>query len=415
MLLRSVVLTLVLAGACARETAVWDPVADPGMPGAAASALPWPDDTPLPPEFASPTWLTMPEPGRIALGWRTVAPETAIVVLASAADGTGTSIAVNAPATLHHVDLGVLPAATTFRYRVVLASGAAREGVFTTPGLEEWRFVHLAEFHAPDQSDEVARFAGAIRAFQPQLVVESGDMMNDGDDDQEWLDYLATSRPWISNVIFLPAHSNHVNGVAGNPILTALFQLPNNERWYTTRYGAVEFVTLDSTDGAAPDIDTQPDWIEGAMTAVRDMPDPPVFTVGAWHHPACSSHFAARSAGRRWVIDNLVAAFAASGGLDLILVGHDKYYERSILTVGGQHVPHVMTNAGKLAPSKSGDNEPECAPIVTDIETRSLLLVGVARDRMVGQVIDQEGAILDEITVEPRPAAAAAARSGGSP
>jgi len=416
LLLRSAVLTAALAGACARETAVWDPVADPGLPGAAASALPWPDDTPLPPEFATPTWLTMPEPGRIALGWRTVAPETAVVVLASAGDGAGTSIAVDAPATLHHVDLGILPAATTFRYRVVLGSGAAREGVFTTPGLDEWRFVHLGEFHAPTLSDEVARFAGAIRAFQPQLVVESGDMMNDGDDDQEWLDYLNTARPWISNVILLPAHSNHVNGVAGNPILTALFQLPNNERWYTTRYGAVEIVTLDSTyDGEAPDLDTQPAWIEGSMAAALESTDPPVFTIGAWHYPACSSHYASRSSERRWVIDNLVAAFAAAGGLDLILVGHDKYYERSILTVGGLHVPHVMANAGKLSPSSEGDNAPECAPIVTDTETRSLLLVGVARDRLVGRVIDQDGAILDELTVEPRPAPAAAARSGGSP
>lgn len=408
-------LTALLAGACARETSVWDPVEDPSVPGAAASALTWPDDSPLPPEFASPPWLTMPEPGRIALGWRTVAPETAVVVLASAADGIGTTIAAPLPATLHHVDLGVLPAATTFRYRVVLAGGAAREGVFTTPGLDEWRFVHLAEFHAPTQSDEVARFAGAIRAFQPQLVVESGDMMNRGDDDQEWLDYLHTSRPWISNVIFLPAHSNHVNGVAGNPILTALFELPNNERWYTTRYGAVEFVTLDSTyDGDAPDIASQPAWIEGSMAASRDAPDPPVFTVGAWHYPACSSHYASRAPQRRWVIDNLVAAFVAAGGLDLVLVGHDKYYERSILTVGGLHVPHVMANAGKLAPSREADNAPECSPIVTDTDTRSLVMVGVAPDRMEARVIDQEGAILDELTVEPRPPAAAA-RSGGSP
>ncbi len=416
MVLRCAVVTAVLAGACARETAVWDPVADPALPGAAASAVPWPDDVPLPPEFATPTWLTMPAPGRIALGWRTVAPETATVLLVSA-DGVGTSIAVDAPATLHHADLGVLPAATTFHYRVELDSGAAREGVFTTPGLDEWRFVHLAEFHAPSSSDEVSRFAEAIRAFQPQLVVESGDMMNDGDDDADWLDYLNTSRPWISNVILLPAHSNHVNGTAGNPILTSLFQLPNNERWYTTRYGAVELVTLDSTyDGGALDIESEPGWIEGSMEASRDAPDPPTFTVGAWHYPACSSHYASRSPGRRWVIDNLVSAFAATGGIDLILVGHDKYYERSILAIGALRIPHVMANAGKLAPSRAGDNEPECSSIATDTDTRSLVMVGVAPDRMVARVLDQEGGILDEFTVAPRQGSpAAAARSGGSP
>jgi hypothetical protein len=391
-----------LAVACARETAVWDPIADPELPGAAASAFAWPDDEPLPPELETPPWLTMPEPGRIALGWRTVEPSTAVVVLESA-DGLGTSIASDVPATLHHVDLGLLPGATSFRYRVLLPSGAARTGVFTTPGLDEWRFIHLAEFHAPSYSEDVARFAAAIRAFQPQLVIESGDMVNDGDDDAEWVDYLRSSRPWISNVILLPAHSNHVNGSAGNPILMSLFELPNNERWYATRVGAVEIVTLDSTFyGDSPDIETEPAWIEGSMTTARDAPDPPRFTIGAWHYPACSSSYAGRTGQRRWVIDNLVAAFEAAGGLDLILVGHDKYYERSILAGAAGPIAHVMSNAGKLAPGSGGDNEPECSPIVTDTDARSLLLVGVSPDALIARAIDQEGAILDEFAVAPQ-------------
>jgi hypothetical protein len=399
---RRALLTLVLAGACARETQVWDPIGDPELPGGAASALAWPADSPLPPEFETPPWLTMPEPGRIAVGWRTIDADQGEVVL-EAAGGDGTSIREDAAATLHHVDLGELPAATTFHYRVLLASGAAREGVFTTPGLEEWRFVQLAELHIPSEREHVEAYAAAIRAFQPEVAVESGDMLDDGDEDAQWVDYLRTSRPWISNVILLPVHSNHVNGITGNPILLATFELPGNERWFTTRYGAVEFVTLDSTfDGESPDIASEPAWIEGSMAASRDAPDPPVFTIGAWHYPACSSSYASRTGERRWVIDNLVSAFQATGGLDLIMVGHDKYYERSILTVGGLHIQHVMANVGKLAPGTDGDNEPECAPIVTDTDTRSLLMVGVSPDALVARVVDPDGAILDEFTVAAR-------------
>jgi hypothetical protein len=276
--------------------------------------------------------------------------------------------------------------------------------VFTTPGQAEWRFIHLAELHIPSEREQVAAYAAAIRAFQPQLAVESGDMLDNGDEDAYWVDYLVTSSPWISNVILLPAHSNHVNGFAGNPILLATFELPGNERWYTTRYGAVEIVTLDSTfDGKSPDIDTEPDWIESSMAASRDAPDPPTFTIAAWHYPACSSHFASRTEERRWVIDNLVPAFQATGGLDLVLVGHDKYYERSILSVGGLRIPHVMANAGKLAPSSAGDNEPECAPINTDTDTRSLVMVGVSPDALVARAVSPDGAILDEFTVAARP------------
>jgi hypothetical protein len=403
---RCAVVTAVLAGACARETAVWDPVADPELPGAAAGALEWPADTPLPPGFETPPWLTMPEPGRIALGWRTVEMSAGTVEL-TGPDGPATRIDEPEAALIHHLDLGVLPAATSFHYRVVLASGAAREGVFTTPGpeLAEWRFIHLAEFHAPSESDHVARFADAIRAFHPQMAIESGDMMNDGDDDAQWIDYLNTSRPWISNLILLPAHSNHVNGVAGNPLLLSLFELPGNERWYISRYGAVDVVTLDSTYEVSPDVATEPDWIEDSMTAARDAPDPALYTIGVWHYPACSSSYESRSDERRWVIDNLVGPLVAAGGLDLVLVGHDKYYERSMLEVGGVRVPHVMANAGMLAPGAAGGNEPECAPIVTDTDTRSLVMVGVSPAGLVARVIDEEGGVVDEFTVPPHAAA----------
>ena len=96
MVVRCAVLTAVLAGACARETAVWDPVEDPTVPGAAASAIPWPDDVPLAAGFATPTWLTMPEPGRISLGWRTEELSTATVVLVDAG-GIGTCLLYTSP------------------------------------------------------------------------------------------------------------------------------------------------------------------------------------------------------------------------------------------------------------------------------------------------------------------------------
>jgi hypothetical protein len=390
---------MTLIAACARDAAVWDPIADPALPG--ESGLEWPEDAPLPPEFETPPWVTMPAPGRISIGWRTTSETTGRVELTADGGAEPVLVPTSRPARLHHVDLGVLPEATGHRYRVVLdGSGAAREGVFTTPGLESFRFIHLAEFHAPTQSEHVARFAGAIRDLRPHLAIESGDMLNDGDDDQAWVDYLRTSQPWISNLILLPAHSNHVNGMGGNPILIDTFDLPGNERWYSTRYGVVELVTLDSTyDGENPDVALVPTWIEDSMIAARDAPDPPRFLVGAWHYPACSSSYASRSEQRRWVIDNLVAAFRASGGIDLILVGHDKYYERSFLGEGDQAIVHVMANAGKLAPENPGDNEPECTPVVTETGLRSMLMVGVSPDVMEARVVDEEGNVIDEFSI----------------
>ena len=403
-LLPACALALAAIGGCSLETEVWDPVPDPPATGDAPYELTWPPDAPLPPGFDTPPWLTMPAPGHIAVGWLTRDEVTAQLELEQIAGPTGPpppvplhrTVVLDTPARLHRVDLGPLPVASGFRYRVRLASGEEREGVFATPGQPAWRFVHLAEFHAPTESDEVARFAGAIRDFRPHLVVESGDMVNDGDDPDHWRDYLRSSAPWISNVILLPAHSNHANGMLGNATLRSYFQLPGNERWYLTRWGAVAVVTLDSTyNGPSPDIADQEAWLRETMPPLRGGPDAPEFVIGAWHYPACSSSYAGRSESRRWVIDHLLTPLVETGGVDLVLVGHDKYYERSEVEVAGRRIVHLMTNAGKLSPSTAGSNEPECTPVVTDTATRSLVLADVSPGQLALQVVDQDGARLD--------------------
>jgi len=398
-------LAAALASGCAVDASVWDPVPESAMPE--PLDLVWPPDAPLPAEFDTPPWLTMPAPGMISVGWWTAAESTARVELTQV-DGAGGASEVpilveeTEPALLHHALLGPLPAATGFHYRVTLdGSGAAREGVFRTPGSPSWRFIHLAELHAPSQADRAARFADEIRAFQPDLAIESGDMVDDGDDPDGWRSYLRTSQPWISNVILLPAHSNHVNGFLGNQSLLGQFDLPGNGRWYATRFGQVEIMTLDSTyDGESPDLGVELDWADQQVVAARDGLGDPRFVIGAWHYPACSSHYPGRTGSRRWVIDQLLPAFAGAGGLDLILVGHDKYYERSLLEDGtGRQVVHVMANAGMLSPSDEGDGEPECSPQVTRTDTNSMVLVEVDDDRMEAQVIDPDGVEIDRFTI----------------
>jgi hypothetical protein len=394
----------VLAAACAEHGAqVWDPIAGPGAAGSDVGAGPaWPEEAPLPPDFDTPTWLTMPEPGRIVVGWLTPADTTATVTLTRLDDpgAPGASLADAAPGTVHHVDLGVLPAGVPFGYQVTLAGGATWRGAFAIPAPgTPWRLLHQAEFHSPTGSPHVAAYAAAIRAFRPEVAVESGDMLDSGDDAADWLDYLRTSSPWISNVILLPAHSNHVNGELGNPYLLAYFPLPDSGRWYTTRIADLEVVTLDSTfDGPAGDIATQGDWVRDRMASLRGS-DPPDLVIAAWHYPACSSHYASRTDQRRWVIDHLVPAFVDSGGLDLLLVGHDKYYERSTLEVGGLAIPQVMENAGKLQPSTAGGNEPECTPLVTDTATYSLGLFEVDRGALTARVIAPDGGLIDQFSV----------------
>ncbi len=358
----------------------------------------WPEDEPLSPEIDLPPWVTMPAPGTIVISWQTVADTTAEVHFGTT-PAYGTTIASNTAAKLHHVDLGELAPATAYYYEVdITSSSAYRRGVFVTPGMANWRFVQVGELHAPSHADDAAVYADAIRAFRPHVLVDSGDMVDDGSVPADWQSYLRTSAPWISNVIILPTHTNHVNGFGGSALLKSLFVLPGNERWYPTRYGQVEFLTVDSTYSVNPDIDTiQLDWLAEQTAAAHDGVDDPALLVGNWHYPACSSHFAERASAREWVMDNLVDTMIDAGGVDLIVVGHDKYYERSL--IDGQIV-HLMTNMGARAKFPEGGNHERCTSLRVDNETQSLALIEVDGPVMHAQVLDQGGEVLDDFTVE---------------
>ncbi len=371
----------------------------------------WPPDTPLPDAFDFPPWLNMPSPGRVVVSWRTTEKSTGGVILTSPVlpEQKRTFLSTEV-GHLHHVDLGVLAAGRAYHYRVFVdpATGdprsgtdITRDGVFTTPGRDRWRFVQIAEFHAPTHSADVAAFAPAIRDFRPHVLIDSGDMVNTGTDFEQWRSYMRTSAPWISNVIFLPSHSNHVNGFQGNVHLKSLFVLPNNERWYTTRYGQVLFFNLDSTYDRAdnPDTHLQPEWIAEKLAEADDGIDDPVFIIGAWHYPACSSSYLGRQSSREWIRENFIAAFGDL--IDLILVGHDKYYERSLLD---GEITHVQSNAGKLAPSTESDYEPECTSWVVDTATRSMVFAEVSPSphKIDITVTDSDCNAIDEFTIRAR-------------
>jgi hypothetical protein len=357
----------------------------------------WPDDEPLPPELDYPPYLTLPAPTTVVVSWRTADPSTGTVRFGTSA-ALGSEVASPAAAELHHVELANLTPGAAYHYEVAIDGTAiVRKGVFVVPGRTSWRFMHSGELHAPSESANVAKYATAVREFRPHVVLESGDMVDDGDDLDHWRSYMRTTAPWISNVILLPAHSNHVNGSGGNANLLDIFVLPDLERWYQTRVGQVAFVSLDSTFNDNDDLETvEVPWLASTVAAAHDGVDDPTFVIGAWHHPACSSQYLSRFSERAWVNDNLVATFAANGGVDLILAAHDKYYERS--TLRGSIV-HVITNIGNVSPEIPGGNHMDCASVVTNRDTQSTALFTIDGATLSARVIDQTGAEIDAFQI----------------
>jgi hypothetical protein len=389
--MRGLALALCLGSACSSPSGSGDDT------GTTPTDPAWPSFTALPPELDFPPYLNLMDATTVVVSWRTTDATTGTVRFGTT-PSLGSEATSSTPANLHHVTLANLEPATAYHYEVAIAgTDITRPGVFVTPGASQWRFVALGEYHAPSFSTSVGAFAESIRAFRPHVVVESGDMVDDGDDLTHWRSYMQTSAPWISNVLLLPAHSNHVEGTAGNDHLLDFFTLPNNERWYETRYGQVQFVTLDSHESANADIATDElPWIASVAAAAHDGSDDPTFLIAMWHHPACSSQYASRAGSRSWVHDNLVKPFEDHGGIDLILAAHDKYYERSTIAGG---IVHVITNIGSISPEIPGQDHPRCTAVTTNRNTRSTALVTVDGATLSAQVIDDFGDEVDAFTI----------------
>ena len=357
----------------------------------------WPPDVPLESAIDFPPYLNLMDATTVVVSWRTTTASTGVVRYGTTA-AKGSEVASPTSAELHHVTLTGLVAGAAYYYEVAITgTSVVRQGVFVLPGRTTWRFMHSGELHAPSESSNVAKYAAKIREFRPHVIVESGDMVDDGNNLSHWRSYFRTSAPWISNVLLLPSHSNHVNGSGGNATFKDLFVIPNNERWYTTRYGQMQIFNIDSTKDANADVMTaELPWVRTQAAALHDGTDDPTFIVAAWHHPACSSQYFTRQGERAWVQDNLVGAFKANGGVDLILAAHDKYYERNTIEGG---IVTVITNIGNVSPEIPGGNHAACTVEKSSRSAQSVLFIDVNDKTLSARVLDQNMAELDTFMI----------------
>ncbi|MEO8701828.1 MAG: fibronectin type III domain-containing protein [Kofleriaceae bacterium] len=388
---------LAVVMACGATPTSDDTVDPTGDASTTAEDPTWEPDSPLPPELDFPPYLNLLDGTTVVVSWRTVAPSTGVVRFGTTA-AFGDELATSTAANLHHVVLANLTAGAAYHYEVGIdGTSVKRGGVFVMPGRAHWRFVSFGEFHAPSESTGVALFAASIREFRPHVLLESGDMVDLGTSLANWRSYFRTSAPWISNVLLIPAHSNHVNGDGGNANLMDLVVVANNERWFTTRYGQAEFFSLDSTFDANADVESgELPWLAGEVALAHDGLDDPTFVIGAWHYPACSSQYASRSNARAWVQNNLVKTFKDNGGVDLILAAHDKYFERSTITGG---IVHLITNIGNVSPEIPSGNHPDCTSVTMNRTTRSTALFTLDGSTLSAKVIDETGAELDTFAI----------------
>jgi hypothetical protein len=153
-------------------------------------------------------------------------------------------------------------------------------------------------------------------------------------------------------------------------------------RYYSFSRGAVAFFVMDTSlvDRA------QLDWLEREVSASDAR-----WKIAYGHHPIYSS---GKRHGPALDLRALVEPLFVKGGIDVVLAGHEHFYER----IHPQRGIYYFTSgaAGKL---RKGDIEPSALTAAGYDRDLSFILMEVAGDELHFQVVSRTGDIVDRGTL----------------
>ena len=225
-----------------------------------------------------------------------------------------------APATIHELRIEGLAPATMYSYRI---SWPGYEGEVcrfqTLPPARAKRFRIVAYGDSRTQIEIHRRIADLILAQHPALVINTGDLVDDGKKTELWkpmfFDPLAKVMRAISVFTALGNHERN------SEYYYQHLALPGNEAWYSFDCGIAHFVVLDPNQ-PYQEGSPQYDWLQKELDTVTE---PDRWLISVFHEPMYAVHPGRGVNGTRWAYERLFERHAA----DFVLNGHDHYYMRS--------------------------------------------------------------------------------------
>ncbi|MBT9556298.1 MAG: fibronectin type III domain-containing protein [Myxococcales bacterium] len=316
---------------------------------------------------AKPRWVRVSVPAEnadssIVIAWNTDdAPDDNFVEFGAGpgtafeTTQTGTSFQAKGQlGTVHEVTLTGLSAETAYTYRVGGPVGGYSDvhSFRTGPndGCTPFRFIASGDHRSDDDfgpSPKWESILGEMEATGATFVVETGDLVKDGEDLKQWVNHMDMGALHMGELALMPSFGNHdsddVQGVSA--AFNQLFSLPTNDKsatedFYAFEYGNAVFAglstaTFDDPEGFA----MQAQWLDETLAEHADKTWRFVF----FHHPVYTSHIDLGFAelnhppDERGQAQHFVPIFDKHH-VDVVFAGHNHFYERFAPMKGGEVV-----------------------------------------------------------------------------
>ncbi|MCF6333133.1 MAG: metallophosphoesterase [Draconibacterium sp.] len=294
----------------------------------------------------------------------------------------------------------------TYTYDVLNDGSERGKGSFTTypEGIGSFHFAVLGDTRT--RHDIHQRIVNKIIDEKPLFVVNTGDLVANGNSMQDWEHFFKINDKLIRNVPYYTVLGNHEHNSEN---YFDFFSMPGNESYYFFTVGDALFVVLDME---GPSYDTpayleggsrekfwseisreyfakEKKWLENVLTLNSDAGYIFVFFHPTWYSIKKSRVPEAEMRRKFW------GDIFERHKVTAVLNGHDHYYEHAIH--GGTH--YIVT-AGGGAPLYDIDAiQPET---VKYKKIEHFMRIDVGEKSTIMKAIDINGELIEEIKVDRR-------------
>ena len=229
-------------------------------------------------------WLTFPEnpSEEMIVSWKFPTEEFNTVVEFGLTPGYGQTANVEAKESVgadvgwvYHARLTGLQAGKLYHYRIGVGGEFTNDYNFrTSPAdpCETFSFITMGDNRGQLGGSALgSSFLSAAMSVGPAFMVNTGDLVTDGSETNQWVEYLNDINTVSGFVPIMPVIGNHDDGPGnGNSQnITRIFRTPKNNpdenrSYYSFEYGNAFFAVVTNHDGSSED---QADWLHNQLQA----------------------------------------------------------------------------------------------------------------------------------------------------
>jgi hypothetical protein len=297
---------------------------------------------------------------------------------------------------IHEIRLTGLASNSTYRYRVDYGRVRLQSATFTTApplGTSDWNIVVYGDNRShPKRHRAIVR---QIRALQPRLVINTGDLVNRGTNYSEWKQqFFDPIRGLAEFIPFFTCLGNHEQNAKHYYRYMALPD-ENGEVYYSFRYANALFIALNSNPADAPFHAGSPQtlWLEETLKKNRDA----TWRVVYLHHPMYRAHLTRGAPPHRWVWQPIVERY----GVDLVITGHDHHYLRTFPIRSHDKlkrpgVVHVTSGGGGAGLYKTTPR----VYLAARRQIHHVVSLSAKGNTLTGRAVDIDGNVFDTFSIK---------------